>query len=67
MTKFQALYILFLREKCEGSYRWVAANYNNRYVKQIPFQGIKMSINGNQLEGIELIKKSNQILKLNIE
>lgn len=38
MTRFQALFIKYLRIKCDGSWRWVAAKYENRYIHNEPFK-----------------------------
>lgn len=61
MTRFQALFIKFLRVRCGGSWRWVAATYDDRYVGGLPFDG-GMTIGGNQLTGILLCEEAMRIL-----
>lgn len=65
MTKFQALYVAFLRceNKCFGSWRWVAAKYDERYKQKIPFN-YNMIYGGNQIDGMKLCKKAETILQL---
>lgn len=55
MTKFQALFILYLRHesKCGGSWRWIAQKYTERYSKAIPFK-LGLTFAGNQIEGVRL-------------
>lgn len=31
MTRFQALFIKYLRIRCDGTWRWVATEYSKRY------------------------------------
>lgn len=31
LTKFQALYVMYLRCRCNGTWRWVANKYQQRY------------------------------------
>lgn len=77
MTKFQALYILYLRhsEMCGCSWRALAAHYYNRYnsitneLKQID-ERIKygtFTFGGNQIDGIELEKEAFKILSKDID
>lgn len=69
MTRFQALYIAYLRLecKCNGSWRWVAARFVDRYDKNIPFKGLEMTYGGNQIDGLILCKSASEILGINIE
>lgn len=72
MTRFQALYILYLRHDsmCECSWRSLAANYYNRYNmitgrlkdldERIKFD--KFTFGGNQLDGMDLEEQAFKIL-----
>lgn len=61
LTKYQALYIKFLREKCEGSWRWVAGKFELRYTDRVPFS-FEMTYGGNQLDGMSLCSEAMSIL-----
>ena len=61
MTRFQALYVKYLRIRCKGSWRWIAARYEDRYKRKIPFDS-NMSFGGNQITGILLCKQAKQLL-----
>lgn len=61
MTKYQALVVKYLRMRCEGSWRWVAAKYSERYDNKIPFNH-EMSFGGNQIDGLELCREASKIL-----
>jgi hypothetical protein len=61
LTKFQALYIKYLREKCEGSWRWVAAKFEQRYTDKVPFKH-ESTFGGNQLDGMSLCSEAMSIL-----
>jgi len=69
MTRFQALYVAFLRLECKsnGSWRWVAARYYDRYDKKIPFLGYDMTYGGNQIDGMYLCAEAGKILKINLD
>ena len=58
MTRFQALYVTYLRNICTGSYEWVAAKYKDRYDEILPFN----DITDNKLIGMELCRMSRKIL-----
>ncbi len=62
MTRFEALFIKYLRVKCDGSWRWVAAKYSERYSSKIPFN-LHCPFGGNQLDGIRLCREAQQLLK----
>jgi len=62
MTISQALYIKYLRERCNGSWRWVAIKYENRYVHKLPFNNNSV-YGGNQLEGMKLCSQAMITLK----
>lgn len=66
MTKFQAYYVKFLRIKCEGSWRWVAAKYEMRYKDKIPFR-FEFTYGGNQIDGMNLCQKAMIMLNEKIE
>jgi len=66
MTKFQALFVVYLRIRCEGSWRWVAAKYRQRYFENKPFT-LNMTIGGNQIEGINLCRLASNILNTTID
>ncbi len=61
MTKFQALFIKYLRVELEGSWRWVAAKYDMRYKDNLPFT-FESTIGGNQLEGLKLCDEAQKLL-----
>jgi len=71
MTKFQALFVYWLREKCNCSWRALDAHFNNRYNEDGSNKKIEDKINfdtltlgGNQLNGILLHEKSMKILNI---
>lgn len=66
MTNFQANFVKYLRVKCDGSWRWVAGKWEERYVDSIPFN-FKSTIGGNQLVGLELCNKAMEILNEKVE
>lgn len=66
MTKFQALYVKYLRIKCEGSWRWVSAHYDNRYLYHLPFNPDEM-VMGNQPYGADLCNRAMDLLGENVE
>ena len=63
LTRFQALFIKYLRVRQEGTWRWVHKEYMNRYPEQ--FYG-KYEF-GNQLIGMELCDKAMKLLGENVE
>lgn len=66
MTRYQALFVAYLRMKCEYSWRAVAGRYERRYEDKLPFT-YEMSIGGNQITGIELCKESSKILNIIVD
>ena len=66
LTKFQALFIAYLRLKCEGSWRWVAAKYRERYLDKIPFNS-NGTFGGNQIDGMFLCGKASEILNIVVD
>lgn len=76
LTRFQALFIAYLRLecKCDCSWRSVAAHFNNRYNKDGSCKLLKeredynvFTYGGNQLEGMILCDEASKILKIKIE
>jgi hypothetical protein len=66
MTKFQALFVKYLRIRCNGSWRFVAGKYSNRYEYGLPFN-YDSSWGGNQLIGMDLCNKAMDILEEEVE
>ena len=61
MSCYEALYIKFLRVRCNGSWRWIAGKYDERYSQRKSFN--RMSTNGyNQVSGIELCERAMLML-----
>jgi len=61
MTRFQALYVKYLRTRLDGSWRWVDGMYNRRYVEKIPFNP-SMTYGGNQICGMDLCEQAQDLL-----
>lgn len=66
MTRFQALFVKFLRIRCDGSWRWVAGMYGRRYVEKIPFTPTT-TYGGNQLDGMFLCDEAMKLLNEKVE
>lgn len=66
MTKFQTLFVKYLRVKCDGSWRWVAAKYQMRYADRVPFT-LECTVGGNQIDGMELCEKAMLLLEEKVE
>lgn len=66
MTKFQALFIKYLRVKLGGSWRWVAAKYEMRYKDKLSFTH-ESTCGGNPLYGIFLCDNAMVLLNENVE
>jgi len=66
MTRFQALYVKYLRIICGGSWRWVAGKYSERYYQKLPFT-IELTYGGNQIDGMQLCSDAMDLLKEKIE
>ncbi len=66
MTKFQALFIKYLRVKCDGTWRWVAGKYEMRYKDKIPFSN-NSTFGGNQMQGIWLCDEAMKFLNEKVE
>ncbi len=74
MTRFQAIFIYYLREKCDCSWRALAAHFYNRYnydwtnklKSEIQTFDI-YTIGGNQIEGMLLHKESMKLLNIRYE
>ena len=68
MTRFQALYVAYLRCRCEGTWRWVSVRYHQRYDEKIPFQGDGFACTyGNQIIGADLCSQASAILGFNVD
>jgi len=61
MTRFEALYIKYLRVKLDGSWRWVDGMHNRRYLDNFPFNP-EMNYGGNQLNGMLLCGEAMEFL-----
>ena len=66
MTRFQALYIKYLRITCDGSWRWVAGKYSERYYQKLPFK-MESTSGGDQMDGIELCGEAMDLLDEKVE
>lgn len=66
MTKYQALIVACFRMKYNGSWRWIAAKYHERYELGIPFSD-ESPMFGNQLDGIYLCDKASKVLNIKID
>jgi len=66
LTKSQALFIAYLRIRCNGSWRWVAAKFSERYFENKPFK-LTSTVGGNQLEGLVLCNLASNILNIKID
>lgn len=74
MTRFQAIFIYYLREKCDCSWRALAAHFYNRYnydwtnkLKSEIQTFDSYTIGGNQIEGMLLHKESMKLLNIRYE
>jgi len=61
MTRFQALYVKYLRTRLDGSWRWVDGMYNRRYVEKTPFDDVTPT-KGNQILGMDLCEQAQDLL-----
>jgi hypothetical protein len=61
MTIFQALYIKYLRVRCDGTWRWVAGKYSQRYDFRLPFTD-ESTYGGDQFEGMNLCHEAMELL-----
>lgn len=66
MTRFQALYIKYLRIRCEGTWRWVAAKYHSRYKDLKPFD-FEITYGGNQIDGMFYCDEAMKLLNEKVE
>ena len=74
MTRFQALFIYWLREKCNCSWRAIDAHFNNRYNKDGTRKNITeeisfniWTIGGNQLGGMILCQEASKLLNIQFD
>ena len=63
MTRFQALFVKYLRIKEDGTWRYVCKKYIERY----PFSFYGKYIGGNQLVGMDLCNEAMNVLNEKIE
>jgi hypothetical protein len=61
LTVFQALFIKYLRIRCDGTWRWVAAKFDERYVDKVPFF-LGPTVGGNQMTGLFLCDNARKLL-----
>jgi len=61
MTRFQANFVKYLRVTCDGSWRWVAGKWDERYISKIPFK-FESTCGGNQIDGLELCREAMELL-----
>lgn len=74
MTRFQAISIYYLREKCNCSWRALAAHFYNRYnydwtnklKEEVQIFNICLT-GGNQIDGLMLHQESMKILNIQYE
>lgn len=66
MTRFQALFVKYLRIRCDGSWRWVAAKYEDRYIHNNSFK-IGLTHGGNQIIGRDLCNEAMNMLGEKVE
>lgn len=66
MTRFQALFVKYLRVKCDGSWRWVAAKYQMRYIDKVPFI-FETTLGGSQIDGMNLCSEAMNLLNEKVE
>lgn len=66
MTRFQALYVKWLRIRCEGTWRWINLMYMARYAYKLPYNE-NFNTESNQLIGIELCNQAMDILNEKVE
>lgn len=64
MTRFEALFIKYLRVRCGGSWRWVSRKWNARYRENKPFK-MEITCGGNQLDGMFLCNDAQELLNEN--
>lgn len=66
MTKFQALYIKYLRIRIKGSFSYIGSHWERRYKEHIPFDN-KALVPGNGRLGSELCVKAMVLLREKVE
>ena len=74
MKRFQALFIYYLRERCECTWRALAAHYYNRYNEAGELLNIKdrvefemCTFGGNQIDGMYLCREASDVLGIEID
>jgi len=66
MTRFQALLVKYWRVKCDGSWRWVAGKWDERYIDKLPFT-FESTYGGNQISSMNLCAEARKILGEKVE
>ncbi len=66
MTRFQALFVCYLRCRIEGTWRYVAGKWYIRYTDKKPFN-YDSTWGGNQLDGMFLFTRASEILGFNVD
>ena len=61
MTRFQALFIKYLRIRCEGTWRWVDLMYSSRYYYGLPYNE-NSTVESNQAIGADLCEEAMCVL-----
>lgn len=74
MTKFQALFIKYLRTRCDCTWRAVAAHFYNRYSLDYKLKSFEeridfntMTWGGNQIDGMMLCDEAMELLEDKVE
>jgi hypothetical protein len=52
--------------KCEGTWRWVAGKYEDRYENNKPFNH-ESTYGGNQIDGMYLCREASKILNITVD
>lgn len=65
MTRFQALFIKYLRIRKEGTWRWISDEYIKRY-KEYPF-AMRGGLDGPQVNGFNLCNEAMDVLNEKVE
>ncbi len=74
MKRFQALFVYYLRERCECTWRALAAHYYNRYNADNEFLKFEERVEfdmctygGNQIDGMMLCREASDILGFEVD
>lgn len=66
LTIYQALYIKYLRVKLDGSWRYVATKFQDRYERELSWNA-ESDFNGNQIIGMQLCSAAMILLNEKVE